>query len=394
LRPKAGLLAFAFIPVFAGCGPGWQQLGQELADHDGDEWYTADNNQRVRLIVESAVYVSGGGVLVPQMKVLVDDREAPMQQAAQERCIGTWLVTEPNSHFTFHSRIKFMPSGANADSSVGTDVAWHNEDSEFTVSTGGATIHLRTSVERFADPNPQSDADSDQDGILESEEARLARLGGPVGNPFTSDILLVVGYTHSAWALTANSREKLMNVFAAHGHNLFVMDGDSDLIQFSPGRIRIDGSFPSQDHKITLQQCTDARDAHIPDYARHYTHFLVLASELESGEFGRANLPGLNLVCRSHLPVIGADMHDYQAKDIMHELGHNLGLCHPTESDSSCPSGSIPALERDPAASVMGTPAEDADLPIDQVVNALSRPLDYSPGQWTNLDPASSRATP
>jgi hypothetical protein len=93
---------------------------------------------------------------------------------------------------------------------------------------------------------------------------------------------------------------------------------------------------------------------------------------------------------------------EYQAKDVMHELGHNFGLCHPNTSDGNCPSGPIPLAERNGAASCMGSPTDDGGLftpgplgiPVPNftaITNAFSRPLDYSPTQWININPASSR---
>ena len=45
----------------------------------------------------------------------------------------------------------------------------------------------------------------------------------------------------------------------------------------------------------------------------------------------------------------------------------------------------------------MGSPADDGGLfngilpNVTAITNAFSRPLDYSPTQWTNIDVASSR---
>jgi hypothetical protein len=101
--------------------------------------------------------------------------------------------------------------------------------------------------------------------------------------------------------------------------------------------------------------------------------------------YGWAELPGATLVVRSHLPLLGPDFHQYQAKTIMHELGHNLGLCHPTQSDARCLTGPIPEAERDPAKSVMGTPRTDRGNPLAVLKNAWARPLDYSPAQWKHV---------
>ena len=84
------------------------------------------------------------------------------------------------------------------------------------------------------------------------------------------------------------------------------------------------------------------------------------------------------------------DIKDYQAGVLMHELGHNLALCHPQEP--ACQSGVLPPAEQNPGSTIMGTPAENPPIdawgvPLNPLVliNALSRPLDYSPTQWANM---------
>jgi hypothetical protein len=36
----------------------------------------------------------------------------------------------------------------------------------------------------------------------------------------------------------------------------------------------------------------------------------------------------------------------------------------------------------------MGSPAENRGLPLVTAINGLRRPLDYTPGQWVQLNPA------
>ncbi|HQV31829.1 MAG TPA: hypothetical protein PKV71_08125, partial [Calditrichia bacterium] len=143
------------------------------------------------------------------------------------------------------------------------------------------------------------------------------------------------------------------------------------------------------------------RNEHVLAARRVFAYFILLTRDQVScggvsafgcGEFP-SNTGGNVVVAFSKLVDWLPDIKDYQAGVMMHELGHNLGLCHPTQSTNNCPSGAIPAAERNPGASILGTPAEDPPIDVWGVplpnpmvlVNAMSRPLDYSPTQWTNL---------
>lgn len=130
----------------------------------------------------------------------------------------------------------------------------------------------------------------------------------------------------------------------------------------TPGQIRTNGTIPNRNHKLAFAEAELMRPQLLPAELSELFHMLILAEELNDGAWGRADVSrsANDLICRSHLPALGADFLEYQAKDIMHELGHNLGLCHPTASDESCPTGAIPAAERSGALSAMGTPAESA----------------------------------
>jgi len=151
--------------------------------------------------------------------------------------------------------------------------------------------------------------------------------------------------------------------------------------------MRGNGSDVDPSIALRLDAAVSARADAIPDYRDSYTHYLVVGSALDATMgvgAGLAHLPGRTLVMRSQLDLISPDMFAYQAKTFMHELGHNLGLCHPSESTAACPSGAIPVAERGAGATVMGSPIEANDI-FSRMEQALSRPLDYSSTQWINL---------
>jgi hypothetical protein len=252
----------------------------------------------------------------------------------------------------------------------------------------------------FPDPSPNdANADNDADGLTDKEEASIhTQTARSAGSPLDKDILLVVGFTHADWKLTRKSIDLLTTVFFDRRRiNLTIFTQEDRALGLTPGLVKIDGEVPERNHKLSLDEGREVRSQLVTGDLSEFGvdvnvsplfHVLVLAEELEDGEWGRAEwrgTPANDLVCRSHLPFAGPDFLEYQAKDVMHELGHNLGLCHPTENISDCPTGPIPSAERNGALSAMGTPAESAG-PVEVMTEALSRPLDYTPGQWQNMD--------
>jgi len=112
--------------------------------------------------------------------------------------------------------------------------------------------------------------------------------------------------------------------------------------------------------------------------------------------FGWGDLPGANIVIDAFLPgdFFHEDPEVYQAKDILHELGHNLGLCHiDEEGQDRCAAltGRVPDDEAFSRFTVMATPPSwvnfDAALGIPpDLVNAFAiPPATYSPWQWQHL---------
>ena len=259
----------------------------------------------------------------------------------------------------------------------------------------------------FADPSPNdAAADVDEDGITDKEEADLARVNFRSGDPHKKDIVVCIGYTAPKWALTKSTIERITTVFLGRDFNMLLADEDSDMPGISPVQVLFEDSngtlaIPAENRGVQLGEVDPIRPRHIVDYFDPFTHMLVAADNTNTNgaDFGIAQLPGLNLVIRSHFFALGPNPFgtEYQAKDAMHELGHNFGLCHPNVSDNTCPTGAIPQSERNGAMSCMGSPADDGGLfigllpNVTAITNAFSRPLDYSPTQWTNIDVASSR---
>lgn len=350
-------------------------------DEDADGWWDGNHNQRVTLMVTGV----SPGPLAPA--VIIGDRivfegglATPATTPVQLRLLGAWAGTpdEGSESFTAAIRVDNVPG----------QVTWSNEDKDFQITVGQRVISLRSAVERFADPDPESaDADLDGDFITDEQEARLAEAAqGRIGDPEARDILVTVAISNQIHEMTSRARRAVTTVFRNRGINLVFMDGTQPIDGFTSGQFLIQNKVPPPNANFSRPDVVPSRPNHIPDWADGFTHFLVMAERARIGGklfFGAANKPGFNLIVGSSLPIVGSDIHDYQAKTIMHELGHNLGLCHPVaDTDPNCPS--LPAADQDPAVSVMGSPAE-ASNPVLYATQALARPLDYTDAQWDAL---------
>jgi hypothetical protein len=404
-----------------GCNK-WKQVAGELQDSDGDGWLDSNNNQRIDLIIESmdlpVQTIFGQVSLVVDDRIILDKSQAsqntviPSNLTASSRCAGQWLVGQTQN---YRARVKVFLQGETDNSSVGL-LPFVNKDTTYvnTLNINGKdiTFHYRTRLTRFSDPSPtDSTGDVDLDGITDAEESRLARQDNRMGDPLKRDIIVVQGFIAPKWAMTKRCIERITTVFIARGFNFLICDENSDMPGLTPGQVVI---FDVNGNAIVLTEntgvartsLTTSRPRHIPPAFNPFTHFVVMAENIIStvGTFGEATLPGRDVVIKSHLPVLGPDPFglEYQAKTVMHELGHNFGLCHPGVSDGTCPTGPIPVAERNGSSSCMGSPADDGGFftpgplgvpvpNITAITNALSRPLDYSPGQWVNINPASSR---
>ncbi|HEY3054891.1 MAG TPA: hypothetical protein VGK31_03050 [Thermoanaerobaculia bacterium] len=399
---------FSALALLTGCGAiaPLANVAEAARDDDNDRWFTHPNNQRVTLKLDQVnlpagrYFVVADGVRQPFSDGLDGTFNAPDQQpftvdlTLTSRAIGNWLLDQPDQLVRFSTPVEVVRETGQRFS---TNVEWTNREGLKEVVLGNEDparqwfARFKVTVERFADPNPNdATGDTDADGIAEDEEADLAQHGGPIGDPGRRDLVMIVVNTHPDWGITSLSRDLLRSRFRQHGINLYIAfeEGES-IVNARPGR----DTAVARDWRPALVDAPSVRDRHIFGLARNYAQLLILAIRpaLDDADYGVSELhvhPSHNLICRSHLwqPIIGPDFREYQAKCIMHELGHNLGLCHPSESTSSCPTGSIPDSERNSGTTVMGAPAEDRGNLIDEARNAWNRPLDYSPTQWSNAN--------
>jgi hypothetical protein len=394
------LIALSVPAVLISCNPAGQQILNSLRDDDGDLWFTEVQNQRVELFLTSFNIPTGHTT-----RLAIDDQIIMGEQLNGQgvvfdsskpvttRVLGTWRFEQGADNF---QSVIFINNGDFSDVWAADPVTinWNKANANFTTTIGNFSLNFEVRVTPFADPNPTQDADCDLDGIIESVEARNASRVNRFGDPGKRDVLLAVGFTHPDWKLTRKSKGLLTTIFAQNNVNLTIATQPSDVVGITPGQINLPGVTEDRATNVALSDLAGIRGAHISAPLNSVVHFLVLTETITPGScggqsgspFGCGGQPGLNLVVKSHLPIAGAEIGEYQAKTVMHELGHNLALCHPT--DSPCISSpTLPVAERDPGLTCMGTPVEDGGLinPA-AIINAFRRPLNYTPTQWTNLD--------
>jgi hypothetical protein len=417
-RPHRPLAIALVLAALHGCA--LAPIAENVRDDDDDGWFTNATNQAIVLTL-----VSGAFPLPGQYRVVFDEVRFPLSPALDAtiavgpanvgtpmalglpvatRTIGTNLLQLPEQRATFRAAVvvQRVTAGVPVDVGAGT-VEWQNREAAFSVTLGSATLDFAATLSQFADPTPDSaDGDSDGDGIGERDEAQLSAGFDGIGDPRPgrADLFMIVGHTHASSALSASSRELLRSRFAERGIAMHIDDGQLNGKSGVGGLMTgTGGSAVGDGTNVTLAQARTLRDLNVTvGNRRTFAYFALLTRdqvECNGLAFGCAEFPGNSrgnvLVALSKLLDWMPDIKAYQAGVLMHELGHNLGLCHPLAT--SCGTGVLPAAEQNAGTTIMGTPAENPPIDVWGVplpnplvlVNAMTRPLDYSPTQWSNM---------
>jgi hypothetical protein len=388
-----------------------------LADDDRDGWFTDTTNVAVSLVLASGVFSAPG-----DYQILVDEVRFPLAPNLEGRfpVVITQVGASVNlgntpvavrtrgvaglgvsgTPFTATVRVvrhlPLLPAqilgtvavpfgetpGALAPVTVGAGIL------------GSATLTFSVAVTPFRDPSPNdSTGDADADGIPEAAEARLANLFAGLFDPRAAgrDVDVVIGKTAASFTLDSLSRELLKSRFRVNGLALHLDEGSLAGVAGDGGVMNLTGTGATATGAVTTAQAFAVRNANVRPGRRRFAYFALLAGNASSGTataFGFANgIPGSTLVMRNSpapAPTVLPPITWYQSGVFMHELGHLLGLCHPTFSTGVGGCAAIPLVERDPGATIMGAPSEDPNIVI-ATISALRRPLDYTATQWTQL---------
>ena len=399
----------------------WQPIATALADDDSDGWFTDTTNVAISLDLTSASFTMPGdyGFIVdearfPQAPGLDGQFSVPVTQLAPAvfslsnttvatRTRGVQGFNAGGTPFSAQVRlVKFMPVIGQQLMGVATVPFGETAGALAPVTINGGpimgTVTINLSVRRatFADPTPHDSlGDADMDGIPEAAEARLAsRFGGTFDpRPGMRDIDVVIGHTAPNFALDSLSRVLLTSRFRVNGIVLHLDDGMLAGVSGAGGAMNLAGTGATATGVVDTLQTRAVRNANVGPQRRRFAYFVLLAGNASDDgtttAFGMSNdIPGNTLVMRNG-PIAGGaaglTLEWYQSGVFMHELGHLLGLCHPTQSDGTIAGcAAIPVAERDPGATVMGAPSEDPNIAV-AGINVLRRPLDYTATQWTQL---------
>jgi hypothetical protein len=428
-RPDASpILVLLAACALMGCPPGGggSNPAAAFADADADGWFDGANNLMTVLTLAT---VATNGPTHGHWRVVVDGVRFPHGAgiSLDDADPGNWFAfnaigganvglpvakrVQAMNHYNqsldpgrspYSSSVKVEQLGGQGPVDYGTTtVSWSSDGGETRTLTfgGGAfatvTLTFTSATTRFSDPTPgNAAADADGDGLTESEESAMVARTNGLGDPQPGgiDIMVVVGKTEPGADLDLHTFELLRTRFFSRAINLHM---DTGLVNGRPGigggPMLLGGTTVVPGTAISIAQALSIRNSNLPAGPRRTTHFMLLAPGLDIGGYGLTNAtPGSHAVMKVNLAPLSANFFNYQAGVFMHELGHLLGLCHPTlHTGAAGACAAIPVPEQNPGLTAMGSPAEDRGLlgvPM-LIVNALRRPIDYTPGQWGLLNP-------
>jgi hypothetical protein len=190
------------------------------------------------------------------------------------------------------------------------DLAMYKDGDVFTkrykTSDYDYEISFRVEVEHFADPNPLKDGDSDNDGIKESAEAKVASAFGGIVDPERPDILVEVDWM-KGHRLRTEAKRQVVTRLAEHGYSLFVW----------------------RDEEVPLDPCLSVKDAQ-GYYNKYFTNvnldafrYAVVGEKIWNNASG-VTWGDMFLVNDSTWWIDDSVLP--QAGTFIHELGHTLSM--------------------------------------------------------------------
>ena len=282
------------------------------------------------------------------------------------------------------------------------------------VQSGRASYELTFVQETdtpLADPDPDSDSDSDGDGLRDSQESALSLRFGGIADPTRRNIFLEFDTVSPSRTILSTTAPLLVSAFANHGIRMWI-DSDGLLAGYqggsetiSPGTSTVFAFPPGVPNLFTFRDGDSTMQPHFAADRKGVFHYEVFVDDLQEPPAKRVfgdtpfligtvppqtvGLSGIRTVLSfAGGPGLADVAWDYQVITVMHELGHDLGLCHPRRvAIEGCPysiNSVSPSLAD--GATAMGQPVVmSADDLIFVPMNSVLRPLDYLPEEWSAL---------
>lgn len=302
-------------------------------DSDGDGWFDGPCNERRRLVlVRIIAHDEQEDLGVDELYLVVDDRRYPTTDDLD----GYWTFNDGQSRY-LNRVIAQRVRGTNVNGWLATariegwedDVeltnTWWADDYLFgtNINLGayapGQTfrvrkrysdhdyeLELRVDVQRFSDPTPLGDGDSDQDGISESAEFEVARSLGGIADPRRTEILVELDWMPGR-KLQTRARRLVTTRLATQGLAL---------------RVRPSEQLP-RDRCLTRTEARALYDEHFQ--AKRYNAFrYAVMSEVLWNDASGVAVGDTFFVDASTWWIGGLVLP--QAGTFIHELGHTLGL--------------------------------------------------------------------
>ncbi len=317
-------------------------------DTDGDGWLDGPANLRYSLLLLSIgrtdLGVFGCDGLDDDLYLVVDDVRWPRGAAdSGNAAIDGWWTLEDgdtiapwtwlehrtvpqNGPTKLMSEIELWDDDADLDddwseddfySSTRLDLLQQTPWVPFDVTLGDAcreyVVTMAVAVAPFADPDPlDALGDSDDDGLVDADEAALARALYGMADPGAQDVWVELDWASDVYSWEPRARTMVVSQFRRHGINLRIDDGRFG----GGGKVAHTGVLWASD-----------LDAHYEsDFAlsrRGLFRYALLAGDLWNGRSSGRVDDRFALDADSYWFSGDATA---QAGVFMHELGHALGL--------------------------------------------------------------------
>jgi hypothetical protein len=297
-------------------------------DHDG--WFDGQCNQRYKLFVDTVTVHQISDWFSDDLYLIADDVRFPNSNLDDYTRVHSGDTITPGRLLATRTRgvaggalAKVQLEGWDDDWELFNtwtaddllfqdqiDLAGYKDGETFTqrykTSDWDYEVTYRVQIEKFADPNPLVDGDSDKDGIKESAEAKVAKDFGGVVDPARSDVLVEVDWMTGHPLKTEAKREVVTQLYR-HGQQLFVW----------------------RDQEIPVDDCLSVPDAR-GVYNKYFTNkgydafrYAVISEKIWNKASG-VTWGDMFLVNDSTWWINGWVLS--QAGTFIHELGHTMGL--------------------------------------------------------------------